>query len=251
MQKTSLCSYELDIWTTWHDNASCRFVRSHRPRKVSCLSYKLAGDSIRVHFLMPRLITSTYQHAPQQLAVEEWPAVPYSPRALLEHISMAQWDMLDFAQDPAHASPKPLRRPAPCSGPHHPARDPAGSRPRRLPHWRVCHPATGDGELGVRLVIVPGDFAPDEVAGEVALASSSAWRNQSKTICPWFSGGEHWAGGPSRQENRMGPAALFWRPRAACVSWGMVVYLKRRSRSSPSGVSHSGHDGPGCVGNPV
>jgi hypothetical protein len=34
------------------------------------------------------------------------PKVPYSPWHLLEHIRIAQWDILEFVRDPGHVSPE-------------------------------------------------------------------------------------------------------------------------------------------------
>jgi len=34
------------------------------------------------------------------------PGVPHSPWQLLEHLRLAQWDILEFSRDPGHVSPK-------------------------------------------------------------------------------------------------------------------------------------------------
>jgi hypothetical protein len=42
---------------------------------------------------------------PLQAANQQPPNVPYTPWQLLEHIRIAQWDILEFIRDPDHESP--------------------------------------------------------------------------------------------------------------------------------------------------
>jgi len=60
------------------------------------------------------LLTSRNAHASFDAAIQNFPAalrgvkppgVPYSAWQLLEHIRIAQWDILEFSRDPKHVSP--------------------------------------------------------------------------------------------------------------------------------------------------
>ncbi len=61
------------------------------------------------------LLEGGHAHMPFEQAVAEFPPeamnrrppqVPYTPWQLLEHMRIAQWDILAFIQDPSHESPK-------------------------------------------------------------------------------------------------------------------------------------------------
>jgi DinB superfamily len=43
---------------------------------------------------------------PPQLRGERPPGLPYSPWRLLEHMRIAQWDILEFSRSPKHVSPE-------------------------------------------------------------------------------------------------------------------------------------------------
>lgn len=63
---------------------------------------------------LDRLLTGKGAHADFDAAVADFPAklrgvkpegAPHSAWQLLEHIRIAQWDMLEFSRDPKHVSP--------------------------------------------------------------------------------------------------------------------------------------------------
>lgn len=63
---------------------------------------------------LDRLLTGKGAHADFDAAVTDFPAklrgvkpegAPHSAWQLLEHIRIAQWDMLEFSRDPKHVSP--------------------------------------------------------------------------------------------------------------------------------------------------
>ncbi|MDR7523741.1 MAG: DinB family protein [Armatimonadota bacterium] len=69
--------------------------------------------AVRRHLLW--LLRGGNAHAPFQRAVAGLPArlrgvrpggLPYSPWMLVEHMRIAQWDMLEFSRNPQHVSPK-------------------------------------------------------------------------------------------------------------------------------------------------
>ena len=51
-----------------------------------------------------------FDSAVSDLPVELWgaraPGVPHSPWRLVEHLRIAQWDILEFSRDPSHRSPE-------------------------------------------------------------------------------------------------------------------------------------------------
>jgi hypothetical protein len=49
---------------------------------------------------------STIARLPRSLRGVRPAKVPYSPWQLLEHLRIAQWDILEFSRDPAHVSPE-------------------------------------------------------------------------------------------------------------------------------------------------
>ena len=62
-----------------------------------------------------QLLRGGHAHLTLEQAIEGFPVeainarapkVPYSPWALLEHIRIAQWDILEFVRDPGHISPE-------------------------------------------------------------------------------------------------------------------------------------------------
>ena len=68
--------------------------------------------TVRQHLL--KLLRGGNAHLTFEQAVDGFPAsainarppnVPYSPWHLLEHIRIAQWDILEFVRDPHHVSP--------------------------------------------------------------------------------------------------------------------------------------------------
>src|SRR3974390_398755 len=70
-------------------------------------------NSLRADLLA--LLTSENAHATFDATVKDLPAdlrgkrpkgAPHSPWELLEHLRIAQWDILEFSRDPDHKSPK-------------------------------------------------------------------------------------------------------------------------------------------------
>jgi hypothetical protein len=70
-------------------------------------------DPLRQH--LTNLLTKAEAHVdleselknfPRQLCGRKPPGAPYTPWQLLEHIRIAQWDILEFSKDARHTSPK-------------------------------------------------------------------------------------------------------------------------------------------------
>jgi len=64
---------------------------------------------------LQKLLTGGHAHADFDAAVADLPAKlrgarpagsPHTPWQLLEHLRIAQWDILEFSRDPEHVSPK-------------------------------------------------------------------------------------------------------------------------------------------------
>jgi DinB family protein len=51
-------------------------------------------------------LESELKHFPRQLRGRKPPGAPHTPWQLLEHIRIAQWDILEFSRDAKHKSPK-------------------------------------------------------------------------------------------------------------------------------------------------
>ena len=51
-------------------------------------------------------VEQALRELPASLAGATIPGFPNTPWRLLEHIRLAQWDILEFSRDPAHVSPK-------------------------------------------------------------------------------------------------------------------------------------------------
>src|SRR5205823_7433075 len=74
----------------------------------------MKGDrAIRAHLL--ELLGGSHAHLdfdratadlPAELRGERPPGLPHSPWRLLEHLRIAQWDILRFSVDPGHVSPE-------------------------------------------------------------------------------------------------------------------------------------------------
>jgi hypothetical protein len=71
------------------------------------------SDPIRKHLL--QLLSGRGAHISFEDAVEGWPAklrgvkpdkAPHTAWQLVEHLRIAQWDLLEFSRDPKHESPK-------------------------------------------------------------------------------------------------------------------------------------------------
>jgi len=69
-------------------------------------------QALRDHLLS--LLKNGHAHATFEAAVADLPAalqgsrpdgIPHSPWQLLEHLRLAQWDILEFSRDPKHVSP--------------------------------------------------------------------------------------------------------------------------------------------------
>jgi len=74
---------------TQHD----RSLREH-------LLYLLGGGGAHTDF------DTAVADLPAQLRGVRPPGIPYSPWELLEHMRIAQWDILEFSRNPKHVSPK-------------------------------------------------------------------------------------------------------------------------------------------------
>lgn len=71
------------------------------------------NDALRTH--LSKLLTGHQAHASFQDVLLDIPSnlrgvkpkgAPHTPWQLLEHMRIAQWDILEFSRDPAHVSPK-------------------------------------------------------------------------------------------------------------------------------------------------
>jgi hypothetical protein len=71
------------------------------------------SDSLRQH--LANLLTKAEAHVDSRAELKDFPAklrgskpegAPYTPWQLLEHMRLAQWDILRFSVDPKHKSPK-------------------------------------------------------------------------------------------------------------------------------------------------
>ncbi|HEX5706359.1 MAG TPA: DinB family protein [Pyrinomonadaceae bacterium] len=63
------------------------------------LLYLLGGGGAHLDF------ESVVADFPRELVNRTVPGVPYTPWQLLEHMRLAQWDILEFSRDAAHVSP--------------------------------------------------------------------------------------------------------------------------------------------------
>ena len=72
-----------------------------------------ADQSLRKHIV--ELLNSHGAHATAEAILADWPAsqrgvkpdgLPYTAWQLLEHIRIAQWDILEFSRDAGHVSPE-------------------------------------------------------------------------------------------------------------------------------------------------
>ena len=68
--------------------------------------------SLRAHLL--DLLEGKQAHAPFESVMDDWPAelrgaktegLPYTPWQVLEHMRIAQWDIVEFSINPDHVSP--------------------------------------------------------------------------------------------------------------------------------------------------
>jgi len=68
--------------------------------------------SLRDHLL--ELLQGRYAHAPFDKVLDDWPielrgvkpeGLPYTPWQVLEHLRIAQWDIVEFSVNPRHVSP--------------------------------------------------------------------------------------------------------------------------------------------------
>ena len=64
------------------------------------LLYVLRGGGAHVHF------DKAVADMPPDLCGRTVPPVPYSPWQLLEHMRIAQWDIMQFSRDSKHVSPE-------------------------------------------------------------------------------------------------------------------------------------------------
>src|SRR5438552_1487922 len=64
------------------------------------LLYLLRGGDAHLKF------DAAIAHLPPRLRGTKPPGVPHTPWRLLEHMRIAQWDILEFARNPKHVSPQ-------------------------------------------------------------------------------------------------------------------------------------------------
>jgi hypothetical protein len=64
------------------------------------LDYLLRGGGAHLDF------EASIADLPARLRGAKAPGVPHSPWRLLEHLRIAQWDILEFSRNPRHVSPK-------------------------------------------------------------------------------------------------------------------------------------------------
>lgn len=64
------------------------------------LLYLLGGGGAHLNF------DSAIADLPAELRGRKPPGVPHTPWRLLEHMRIAQWDILEFSRNPRHKSPK-------------------------------------------------------------------------------------------------------------------------------------------------
>lgn len=71
------------------------------------------NQSLRKHLL--ELLRGASAHASFDDVIADWPAelrgrkpegLPYTPWEILEHLRIAQWDILEFSRNPNHVSPE-------------------------------------------------------------------------------------------------------------------------------------------------
>jgi hypothetical protein len=63
------------------------------------LLYLLRGGGAHLDF------EAAFAHLPGELRGAKVPGVPHTPWRLLEHLRIAQWDILEFSRNPRHVSP--------------------------------------------------------------------------------------------------------------------------------------------------
>jgi hypothetical protein len=63
------------------------------------LLYLLRGGGAHVHF------DAAVADLPEALRGAKPPGIPHTPWRLLEHMRIAQWDILEFSRNPRHVSP--------------------------------------------------------------------------------------------------------------------------------------------------
>ncbi|HEY6128900.1 MAG TPA: DinB family protein [Candidatus Acidoferrum sp.] len=87
--------------------------RKPKPMKRKKAPSESGGASLREHLV--QLLTGGEAHASFSDAIANFPAdkrgalangLPHSAWQLLEHIRIAQWDILEFSRDPKHVSPE-------------------------------------------------------------------------------------------------------------------------------------------------
>jgi hypothetical protein len=74
------------------EDARDRALREH-------LLYLLRGGGAHLDF------DSVVADFPRELVNRSVPGIPYTPWQLLEHMRLAQWDILEFSRDATHVSP--------------------------------------------------------------------------------------------------------------------------------------------------
>ena len=88
----------------------CSISREHRKETTIVMEDESA---LRQHLL--DLLKGGNAHATIKVALQDFPAelrgkrpkgAPHSPWELMEHMRIAQWDILEFSRDPDHTSPK-------------------------------------------------------------------------------------------------------------------------------------------------
>ncbi|MFY9675180.1 MAG: DinB family protein [Terriglobales bacterium] len=98
--------------------AGKQVAKKTRPKKPAPTRTKadhpagLAHQSLREHLL--KLLNGSEAHADFEAAIGDWPVqlagvkvanFPHTAWMLLEHMRIAQWDILEFSRNPKHKSP--------------------------------------------------------------------------------------------------------------------------------------------------
>ena len=71
----------------------------HHKQLREHLLYLLKGGGAHLHF------DAAVADLPFEMQGKQPPGVPHSPWRLLEHMRLAQWDILEFSRNPHHVSP--------------------------------------------------------------------------------------------------------------------------------------------------
>src|ERR1041385_5384870 len=89
-------------------------TRKKIAKKITKKGQRPANSDRALREQLVELLESRGAHATFEAVVKDFPAelrgrkpdgFPHTPWMLLEHLRMAQWDILEFSRNPAHVSP--------------------------------------------------------------------------------------------------------------------------------------------------